>query len=143
MKNSLKVLLPGALIVTALGCSHTAGRTATPLPSRGISGITAKDIERSPGVPLEQLIAAHVPGVTLTRASDGRMVMLIRGQSTLSGPEEPLFVVNGVPLGNPANFAAIDRNDVESIEVLRDAASTAMYGIQGSAGVILVKTKGS
>lgn len=141
MKNSLKIFLPAALIVGA-GCAHGRGRTVETAPSRPAWGITSVDIERSPGVPIEQLLAARVPGVMLGRASDGRLTLMIRGPSTLSQAQEPLFVVDGTPLGNAANFLAVNRHDIESIEVLKDAASTALYGIQGAGGVILVKTKG-
>lgn len=139
MKNSLRVVLPAALIVSVLGCSHNHVTTARIQP-RTVSGLTAEDIARNPGVPVEELLASRVPGIRIGRASDGRVVMMVRGQSSLE-PQEPLFVVDGVPLGNAANFLAVDRNDIESIEVLRDAASTAMYGLRGSAGVIVVKTK--
>lgn len=141
MKNSLKILVPAALIVGA-GCAHGHSRTVETAPSRPAWGITSVDIERSPGVPVEELLAARVPGVMLGRAGDGRLTLLIRGPSTLSQAQEPLFVVNGIALGNPANFLAVNRNDIESIQVLKDAASTALYGIQGAGGVILVKTKG-
>ncbi|HXO86628.1 MAG TPA: TonB-dependent receptor plug domain-containing protein [Gemmatimonadales bacterium] len=134
--------MPAALIVSVLGCSHNPRPTVTSLKPRRAMGLTAEDIARSPGVPIEQLIAARVPGIMIGRASDGRMVMFVRGQSTLGEPQEPLYVVNGVPLGSAANISAINRMDIASIEVLRDAASTAMYGLQGSAGVILIKTKG-
>ena len=141
MKKSFRVVLPAALIVSALGCSHSHDTTVTIRPRRG-PGLTAEDIARSPGVPVEELLASRVPGITIGRASDGRTVMMIRGQNSLE-PLEPLFVVDGVPLGSAANFSAVNRNDIESIVVLRDAASTAMYGLQGSGGVILIKTKGS
>ena len=130
-----------ALIVGVMGCTH-GPKTESPSP-RLAYGLTSEDIARSPGVPIEQLLAARVPGITLMRASDGRMIMVLRGQSTLSEPQEPLFVVNGVPLGSAANLSAINRTDIESIEVLRDGASAAIYGLQGSGGVILIKTKGS
>jgi len=68
---------------------------------------------------------------------------LLQGQTTLGEPQEPLYVVNGVPLGLAANLSAINRMDIASIQVLRDPTSAAMYGVQSSAGVILVKTKGS
>jgi TonB-dependent SusC/RagA subfamily outer membrane receptor len=51
--------------------------------------------------------------------------------------------VNGVPLGDPTNFSAINRSDIATIEVLRDPATTAMYGLRGANGVIVVRTKGS
>jgi len=141
MKKSLRVVLPAALIASALGCSHSHDTTVTIRPRRA-PGLTAEDIARSPGVPVEELLASRVPGITIGRAGDGRTVMMIRGQNSLE-PLEPLFVVDGVPLGSSANFSAVNRNDIESIVVLRDAASTAMYGLQGSGGVILIKTKGS
>jgi TonB-dependent SusC/RagA subfamily outer membrane receptor len=142
MKKSLRVVMPAALIVSALGCSHNSKTTMTSLsPRRGVN-LTADDIARSPGVPIEQLLASRVPGMTLTRAHDGRLVMLIRGQSTLSDGNEPLFVVDGTPLGSSANFSAVNRSDIASIIVLRDAASMSMYGLQGGGGVILIKTKG-
>ena len=139
MKNSLRVVLPAALIVSVLGCSH--GRdTSTRVQPRLASGLTAEDIARNPGVPVEELLASHVPGIRIGQARDGRTVMMVRGQDSLE-PQEPLFVVDGVPLGSAANFQAVNRNDIESIEVLRDAASTAMYGLRGAAGVIVIKTK--
>jgi iron complex outermembrane receptor protein len=141
MKNSLKVVLPAALIVSALGCSHNHDATARIQP-RSAPGLTAEDIARNPGVPVEELLASHVPGIRIGHASDGRTVMMVRGQNSIE-PQEPLFVVDGVPLGSAANFLAVNRNDIESIVVLRDAASTVLYGLQGSGGVILIKTKGS
>lgn len=143
MKSSLRMVVPAALIVSVVACSHNPGPTTTSLKPRRGASLTAEDIARSPGVPIEQLLASRVPGITLTRASDGRLVLLIRGQSTLSEAYEPLFVVNGTPLGSAANFSVVNRNDIESIIVLRDAASASMYGLQGASGVILIKTKGS
>jgi TonB-dependent SusC/RagA subfamily outer membrane receptor len=105
--------------------------------------LLAEDIERSPGVPLEQLLVARVPGVSLGRAADGRLVLRIRGTSTVTGSEEPLYVLDGIPLEpHPSgNLNAVDRHDIASIEVLKDAASTAMYGVRGAGGIILIKTK--
>ena len=143
MKNSLRVVVPAALIVSVVACSHNPGPTTSSLSPRRGANLTAEDIARAPGVPIEQLLASRVPGITLTRANDGRLVMLIRGQSTLSEAYEPLFVVNGTPLGSAVNFSAVNRNDIESIIVLRDAASASLYGLQGASGVILIKTKGS
>ncbi|OLC40702.1 MAG: hypothetical protein AUH75_07425 [Gemmatimonadetes bacterium 13_1_40CM_4_65_7] len=87
----------------------------------------------------------RVPGLSLTRAPDGHLVIHIRGTSTLLGDEEPLFVVNGLALETPigGNLWSINPHDIESITVLRDAASTAMYGVRGANGVIVIKTKQS
>ena len=143
MKSSLRIALPAALIVGALGCSYSRRSQTSSLSPRRTADVTAEDIARSPGVPIEQLIATRVPGIVLARASDGRVVLMLQGQTTLGEPQEPLYVVNGVPLGLAANLSAINRMDIASIQVLRDPTSAAMYGVQGSAGVILVKTKGS
>jgi TonB-dependent SusC/RagA subfamily outer membrane receptor len=70
-------------------------------------------------------------------------VLHLRGTTTLLGEQEPLFVVNDIPLGPGAggNLAAIDPHDIETVQVLRDAAATAAYGVRGSNGVILIRTK--
>ena len=107
--------------------------------------ITADDIDHAPGLSLEELLVTRVPGLTLSRAPDGHLVIHIRGTSTLLGDEEPLFVVNGLALETPigGNLWSINPHDIESITVLRDAASTAMYGVRGANGVIVIKTKQS
>lgn len=146
MKSSftLGTLLPTIVALAAtVGCAHGNGSASTSQASpRPALGLSAEDLDRAPGVPIEQLLASRVPGVYLTTGRDGRTVMHLRGLSTINQEEEPLFVVNGVPLGSASNFGAIDRHDIESIEVLRDAASTARYGMRGANGVIVITTKG-
>ncbi|HLZ44888.1 MAG TPA: TonB-dependent receptor plug domain-containing protein [Gemmatimonadales bacterium] len=129
-----------------IACSHRQSNEQTPKPQSSAGGIviTADDIQRSPGMSLEQLLLAHVPGLTMTRAADGHMILHLRGTTTFLGDEEPLFVVNGIPLGPTAagsNLNAINPQEIERIEVLRDAAATAAYGIRGANGVILITTK--
>jgi TonB-dependent SusC/RagA subfamily outer membrane receptor len=116
-----------------------------PAAQSSITTITAEDIEHAPGLSLEQLLVTRVPGLSLSRAPDGHLVIHIRGTTTLLGDQEPLFIVNDLPLENPVggNLSSINPRDIESIQVLRDAASTAMYGLRGSNGVIIIKMKGS
>lgn len=139
----MKAMPRAALIVCFLfiGSCHHASRGAHPDTSRVV--LTADDIARSPGQSLEQLLLAHVPGLYVTRAPDGHSVVHMRGTTTLMGEEEPLFVVNGIPLGpNPwGNLNAINVHDIEAVEVLRDAAATAEYGSRGANGVIVIRTK--
>jgi len=133
-----------ALIAFA-GCTHRNRTAATrPAPGSGTT-ITADDIDHAPGLSLEELLVTRVPGLTLSRARDGHLVLHIRGTSTLMGDEEPLFVVNGLALETPigGNLWSINPHDIEYIKVLRDAASTAMYGVRGANGVILIKMKES
>lgn len=89
-------------------------------------------------MPLEQLLLARIPGLTIARNEDGQRVISLRGSG-----KEMLVVLNGVPLAPNAsgNLNAINRNDIESITVLRDAASTSSYGSRGANGVILIRTK--
>lgn len=132
------------VVIVLTACGH--GRTATPQPQSSTppgTVLTAEDIRRSPGQSLEQLLLARVPGLTIERAPDGHSKLVLRGKNTILGDDEALFVVNGLPLG-PAvsgNLAAVDIHDIETVQVLRDAAATAAYGIRGANGVILIRTK--
>jgi TonB-dependent SusC/RagA subfamily outer membrane receptor len=130
------------LLLSFTACSHRTGAPPTD-PNPPYTVLTADDIQRSPGQSLEQLLLAHVPGLTIERAADGRTVLHLRGPNTFMGAEEPLFVVNDIALG-PAvtsNLAAIDIHDIETVQVLREAAATAAYGSRGANGVIVIRTK--
>jgi TonB-dependent SusC/RagA subfamily outer membrane receptor len=137
-------LLPTALAFgLSVGCAHGRNAMVQGSPQRRSAALTAEDIERSPGVPLEQLIVARVPGLVLAQGRDGHTVIQIRGLTSLSDDGQPLVVVNGIPLGDAANLAAINRYDIASVEVLKDPSFTSAWGIRGSNGVIVIKTKGS
>jgi TonB-dependent SusC/RagA subfamily outer membrane receptor len=84
-----------------------------------------------------------VSGVTVTRTPDGGISVRIRGQSTINGNTEPLYVIDGLPIqpGPGGSLVGINPHDIASIEVLKDAANTAFYGVRGANGVILIKTK--
>jgi TonB-dependent SusC/RagA subfamily outer membrane receptor len=132
------VLLVGLVLVSA--CARRTPRPATPPTS---SGVTAEDIGLAPQVPIEEQIAAKYPGVWIARAADGGISVRIRGNTSILGNNEPLYVVDGIavqtsPMGS---LTGIVPNDIESIEVLKDAVATTMYGVRGAHGVILIKTK--
>jgi TonB-dependent SusC/RagA subfamily outer membrane receptor len=136
------------LVGLASACASTntdPGETMNPTPLDPPSGrsITAEDIQRSPSVSLEDLLTAKVPGVWVSRTSDGGIAVRIRGATTIYGDTSPLYVLNGQAILPGANGAipGIAASEIASIEVLKDAASTAMYGMRGSNGVILIKTK--
>jgi TonB-dependent SusC/RagA subfamily outer membrane receptor len=129
-----------------VSCSHrqTAPASETaPRPPGTV--LTADDIRRSPGQSLEQLLLAKVPGLTIERAVDGHTKLILRGKNTIVGDDEALFVVNGIPLGAAVggNLSAINIYDIETVQVLRDAAATSAYGVRGSNGVIVIRTKQS
>ena len=142
MVSTTRAVLPVVIVLTA--CAH--GRVATaPSQSSTPPGtvLTAEDIRRSPGQSLEQLLLARVPGLSVTRAPDGHAVLHFRGTTTFLGEDEPLFVVNGIPLASNigGNLGAINLHDIETVQVFREASETAAYGIRGSNGVILIRTK--
>jgi TonB-dependent SusC/RagA subfamily outer membrane receptor len=141
MTHMPRALLP--ILVLLAACSHhNTSQVADPSKPPG-TVLTADDIRRSPGQTLEQLLLARVPGLTITRAADGRTVLRLRGANTFIGQEEPLIVVNDLELGPSVagNLSAIDVHDIETVQVLRDAAATAAYGVRGANGVIIIRTK--
>jgi TonB-dependent SusC/RagA subfamily outer membrane receptor len=100
---------------------------------------------RTPDIPIERMLQARVPGVLITRTPDGWLSIRIRGATTINGATEPLFIIDGLPIqaGSGGSLVGINPNDIASIEVLKDAADLAFYGVRGSNGVIIVKTKHS
>lgn len=98
----------------------------------------------------KQLIAGKVPGVQI--ATDGNPrgggSIRIRGGSSFDGNQEPLYVVDGIPLsknvdgvGGQDPLSLINPNDIEDVTILKDASAAAIYGVQGAAGVIIITTK--
>lgn len=91
---------------------------------------------------LDQALQGKIAGVTVSNVSSeagAAPQIRVRGMGSLSASNEPLVVVDGYPMADGLSF--IDMNDVESIEVLKDAASAAIYGSRGANGVILITTK--
>ena len=106
-----------------------------------ISSIKSKDIERLVVSGVDQALQGQVPGVMVTQttgAPGDDIAVRIRGAGTL-GNNNPLFVIDGVPTTGNINMFSV--NDIESIEVLKDGASAAIYGSRAANGVILITTK--
>jgi TonB-dependent SusC/RagA subfamily outer membrane receptor len=106
--------------------------------------VTAKDIERSgSSESLESVLEGRVAGVVVEQAPGGGIAVRIRGVSSFYGSNQPLYVLDGVPYTPGPNGAltGLNPHDIESIEVLKNPADTAIYGIRGGNGVILIKTK--
>ncbi|MFZ4261849.1 SusC/RagA family TonB-linked outer membrane protein [Sphingobacterium sp. HJSM2_6] len=104
-----------------------------------VSGSKLRDVT-NPSV--ENMLNGKAPGVYVapgTGRPGARGGVVIRGQATLSGSTSPLWVINGVIFGN--NPGDLNPDDIENIAILKDAASTSVYGSQGANGVIVVTTK--
>lgn len=87
----------------------------------------------------------RVPGVQVVEngSGGGQTQILVRGNNTIGENREPLFVINGVNVGKGYENAAplVDINDVASVQVLKSGQETAPYGMQGTNGVIVIRTK--
>lgn len=133
----------GVILGVAAGCA--SANTSKPTAPREKSTVTAEDIERQGATdePLEKLLQGRVAGVTVSRASDGGIAVRIRGATSIHGNSDPLYILDGMPIqpGPNGSLTGINPSDIESIKVLKDAAETAMYGVRGANGVIVVKTK--
>lgn len=106
-----------------------------------ISTVKAKDLNIGAYTEPGQLLQGKVPGLVIVQNSDpngGVNSITLRGASTLNGSSSPLYVVDGIP---GVNLNLISPSDIESIDVLRDASATAIYGSKAANGVIMVTTK--
>jgi TonB-linked SusC/RagA family outer membrane protein len=106
-----------------------------------ISKIENTNLNQVPNARLENTLAGRMAGVHVTngRNRPGEAPEIrVRGLGSISAGNDPLVVIDGFPGGN---LSQLNMNDIESIEVLKDASSTAIYGSRGASGVILVTTK--
>ena len=107
-----------------------------------VAGISEKDIKSRPVTNALQAMQGKVAGVDITSAQRPGTVenITIRGVRSLTASNSPLFVVDGIPLST-GGIDYINPNDIESIDVLKDASATAIYGSRGANGVVIVTTK--
>ena len=106
-----------------------------------ISTISPDEFENQPITRLDQVLQGRVPGVQVTNnsgAPGGDVKIRIRGANSLTGNNNPLYIVDGF-IG--ADMRNINTHDIESIQVLKDASATAIYGSRGANGVVLITTK--
>ena len=118
--------------------------------SGSITSISSKDFQKGIITTPEQLIAGKAPGVQITSnggSPGGGSTIRIRGGASLSASNDPLLVIDGIPVdnggiaGSPNPLSLINPNDIETFTVLKDAAATAIYGSRASNGVIIITTK--
>ena len=105
-----------------------------------IASVSAEDIGQTPVLRVEQALQGRAPGVQVTNSSGqpgDAITVRIRGAGT-TGSADPLYVVDGLPVGG---IDYLNPGDIESIEVLKDAASAAIYGARAANGVVLITTK--
>ena len=122
------------------------------------SSLKADETRMAVTTSLDQMMQGNLSGVNITNASGmpgGAVRVSVRGVGSINGSNEPLFVIDGVPVSNTDNsglngryggsvqnpLSMINPSDIESIDVLKDAAATAIYGSRATNGVVMVTTK--
>lgn len=107
-----------------------------------ISSVNTKELLQSPVANISNSLVGRMPGLFAVQGSGepgaDASTLRIRGVSTFSGAADPLILVNGVQVSNYNN---IDPNEIENLTILKDASATAIYGIRGANGVLLITTK--
>lgn len=124
------------VVVVAYGTQTKATITGS------ISSVTTKDLLQSPQANISNALAGRMPGLFVVQRSGepGRdaSTLRIRGTGTFAGNQDPLVMVDGI---ESSNYNNIDPNEIESLSILKDASATAVYGVRGANGVILITTK--
>lgn len=124
--------------VVAIGYGTTTRESLT----GSVSSITAKELKDVPVATVAQALAGRLAGVrvTTTEGSPGAEIEVrVRGGNSITQDNSPLYIVDGVEMDDALDILSPD--DIQSIDVLKDAASTAIYGARGSNGVVLITTK--
>lgn len=106
-----------------------------------VTSVSAKDLANIPVSTASEAIQGKMAGVTVTTTEgspDADVKIRVRGGGSLSQDNSPLYIVDGFPVSSISDIAP---NDIESIDVLKDASSTAIYGARGANGVVIVTTK--
>lgn len=108
-----------------------------------LASVKSKEINAFPATNVLQALSGRAPGVQVTQntgAPGGAVSVRIRGTNSVQGSNEPLYVVDGFPTSG-SNPTILNNSDIESIEILKDASATAIYGSRGANGVVLITTK--
>ena len=106
-----------------------------------VSTVSTKDLDQRPIVSAAQALQGKAAGVSVIQpngAPGGEMSIRVRGTTSFNGSNDPLYVVDGVPVDN---IKFLSPNDIESMSILKDASSAAIYGSRAANGVILITTK--
>jgi TonB-dependent starch-binding outer membrane protein SusC len=109
-----------------------------------VATLRGDNLNKTPVSSVDQLLQGKIAGVQVITGSGqpgAGATIRIRGASSLNGSKDPLVVVDGFPWGDAGNLKQLNPDDIESIEVLKDASSAAIYGSRGANGVILVTTR--
>ena len=108
-----------------------------------VASVKTESITNVPANSIESLMQGRIAGVQITNNSQepgASSIVRVRGNSSVNGSNAPLLVVDGFPFGDAGNLSQINPQDIVSMEVLKDASASAIYGSRGANGVILITT---
>ncbi len=143
-QTQIKVVLEGAnkldeVVVIGYGKQRKSDLTGS------VSTVSAEDISNVPVSRVDQALQGRAAGVQITQTSGAPgagTAIRVRGGNSITGSNEPLWVIDGIVVGTNFDLNNINSSDIKSIEILKDASSIAIYGSRGANGVVLVTTKG-
>ena len=124
------------VVVVGYGTQKKASVTGS------IASVTTKDLVQTPQANISNMLVGKMPGLIAMQRSgapgEDNSTLLIRGVSTFSDNTAPLVMIDGV---ERPNYNGLDPNEIESVSILKDASATAIYGVRGANGVILITTR--
>ena len=133
-----RITCAACLVLAAAASACHRNRPRDPEPA-----VTRKEIEDKQGEPIDKQIQSKSSGVVVTQMADGSIAVNIRGSSSKLASNQPLYVIDDVPVtpGPGGALVGLNPHDIESIAVLKNPEDTAIYGSRGGNGVIVIKTK--
>ncbi|HKI45231.1 MAG TPA: TonB-dependent receptor [Balneolales bacterium] len=135
IKLAAKVVSGKQLVVIGYGSQQKQNLTGS------ISQVSSQNLQDKPVARIDEALVGQMAGVQVRQVSGqpgAALQIQVRGEASINASNQPLYVVDGVPVDNITN---LNPNDIASLEVLKDAASTAIYGSRGSNGVVIITTK--
>jgi len=135
--------LPRITLVACLTLAVAASACHRNRPPDPRPAVTRQEIEDKQGESIEKQLQSKSPGVVVTTTADGGIAVNIRGSSSQLASNQPLYVIDDIPVtpGPGGALSGINPHDIESIQVLKNPEDTGIYGSRGGNGVIVIKTR--
>lgn len=109
-----------------------------------VTSVSEAEIDAAQPLPIDELLRGRVPGLQVIQRPDGSASYRLRGTNSMLNDQEPLFVIDGVPI-SPANvqaaLASLVPEDIRQVDVLKDVSSTSIFGSRAAGGVIVITTR--
>ena len=132
------VLFSTAASVLMVGCATHSAAGTPEAPRPATSAPTGHDAS---GKSTAEMLEGRFPGVNVIRVAGGGIKVRVRQSGDFDGRGDPLYIIDGVPTEPPDGVLNIEPNEIARIEVLKDAASTSIYGLRGANGVVKITMK--